>query len=125
MADRATLKNWFFGLIGGAAGAAFGYFVFLWMARQGFYAMIIPGACLGLGCGLLSGVKSPAMGVVCGVSAILLGLFTEWKFAPFKDDPSFEYLIMNVHKLRPVTQIMIILGGVAGYWFGTGRDGGV
>ena len=42
------------GFIGAVVGGVLGYYTFLWIVDQGFYGMMIPGALLGLGCGLLS-----------------------------------------------------------------------
>ena len=41
------------GLAGAALGGIVGYLVFGWLARQGLYALVLPGASLGLGCALL------------------------------------------------------------------------
>ena len=87
--------------------------------------MVLPGALVGLGCGLLSGGRSTALGIVCGVLALWLGLFVEWRFAPFKADDGFAYFITHVHKLTMMTLIMIAVGGLLGYWLGQGRERGV
>ena len=54
--------------------------------------------------------------------ALCLGGFTEWKFAPFVKDGSLSYFVAHVHQLKPVTLIMIAMGGAFGVWFGMGRD---
>ena len=113
------------GVIGAIAGGAIGYFAFFFIAQQGFYAMVLPGAILGLGCGWLSGIKSNLLGVVCAISAVCLGLFTEWRYAPFLADDSLAYFMTHLQELKPITLIMIGFGGLFGYWFGMGRDGGV
>ncbi len=83
MPDRASIVSNTLGLIGAAAGGVFGYVLFMWISRQGFYALIVPGGMLGLGCGLLARHPSMARGIVCGVAGLGLGLYTEWKFRPF------------------------------------------
>lgn len=123
MAGSFNIANWLFGIVGGLIGGALGYFAFIFLARQGFYAMMLPGTLLGLGCGLLSGVRSNALGVLCGLFALLLGIFTEWRFAPFVDDKSFTYFITHVNDLRSMTLIMISAGGLLAYWLGKGREG--
>ena len=55
------------GLAGALVGGAAGHFLFLAMTRWGFYAMVLPGAAVGLGCGLLSGRRSVPLGIACGV----------------------------------------------------------
>jgi hypothetical protein len=110
------------GLIGAVIGGAFGYLGFFWIARQGFYALILPGTLMGLGCGLLSRRKMLVLGIVCAVGALALGVFAEWRFAPFIADRGFGYFLTHLHQLRPVTLILIGLGGVLGFWFGQGRE---
>jgi hypothetical protein len=56
---------------------------------------------------------------------VLLGLFTEWRFAPFIADSSFGYFITHIHDLSIITLIMITIGGLCGFWFGMGREEGV
>jgi hypothetical protein len=109
------------GILGAAVGGVVGYYAFGWVLSQGFYAMVIPGAALGYGFGLLSRDRSTVYGIVCAILAVGLGLFTEWKFFPFIKDGSFNYFITHIHELIPVTLIMIALGGLCGYWFGIGR----
>ena len=125
MAENVPTTNWLLGIVGGIVGGAIGYFAFSLIVGQGFYAIVLPGALLGLGCGYLSGIRSNALGVVCGLVALLLGFFTEWRFFPFIKDGSFSYFITHVHNLKSVTLIMIALGGFFGFWFGMGRAGGV
>jgi len=110
-------------MVGGLAGGVLGYYAFIFLARQGLYAMMLPGTLLGLGCGLLSGVRSNALGILCGLCALLLGVFTQWRFAPFIDDNSFAYFITHVTDLRSMTLVMIAAGGLLAYWLGKGREG--
>ena len=125
MAEKVPTTNWLLGIVGGIVGGAIGYFAFFLIARQGLYAIVLPGALLGLGCGRLSGIQSNALGVVCGLVALLLGFFTEWRFFPFIVDGSFAYFITHVHNLKFITLIMIAVGGLFGFWFGKGRAPGV
>ena len=39
-------------LVGAVAGGLVGYFGFLWIARQGLYALVLPGGLLGVGASL-------------------------------------------------------------------------
>ena len=118
----AAGSNWPLGLLGAIGGGVLGYFAFFFLVGQDLYAMVLPGALVGLGCGLLSGGRSTALGVVCAVLAVWLGLFVEWRFAPFKADDSFAYFITHVNKLKTFTLIMIGIGGLLGYWLGQGRE---
>ena len=67
MNANAKRANWLLGLVGGAGGGVAGYFLYFWLASQGFYAIVLPGAAIGLGCGALSRGKSNALGAVCGL----------------------------------------------------------
>jgi len=102
-------------LAGAALGGTAGYFLFFWITRQGYYGLIIPGALLGIGAGLFK-PDGKWVAVVCGIAAVILGLVCEWQFAPFIKDKSFSYFITHLHQLKPVTMIMIALGGLIGFW---------
>jgi hypothetical protein len=110
------------GLVGGVAGGVLGYYTFVWIVHQGFYGLMIPGALLGLGCGLLSQHHSAIRGLVCAAAAVGLGLFSEWKTFPFIADSSFGYFMNHVHELKPLTLIMTALGACFAYWLG--KDAG-
>lgn len=112
-----------FGVVGAALGAVLGYFGFLWIAQQGFYALALPGALMGLGCGLLARRRSMPLAVACGLLAVIVGLFCEWRFAPFTKDVSLGFFLTHLHQLRPLTLIMLVLGGVFGFWFALGSRG--
>jgi hypothetical protein len=113
--------NWPLGLVGAVVGGALGYLAFFWMARQGFYALVLPGFALGLGCGLLSRGKAQVLGLVCGVLGVTLALITEWRRAPFAADDSLPYFLTHVGDLKQFTLISIGLSGLFAYWFGMGR----
>lgn len=102
-------------LLGAAVGGALGYVLFFAVARQGFYGLVLPGGLLGLGAGIFRS-RSKVVAVACGLLALGLGLFTEWRFAPFVTDGSLGYFVSHVHQLRPVTLIMIGAGGLIGFW---------
>ena len=111
------------GLVGAAIGGTIGYFAFFWLAEQGLYAIILPGAFLGLGSGVFSRGKVLLLGVICGLAALVLGVYTEWRFSGSGED--FAQFVAQVHHLRPITIILIVLGAVFAFWFGEGREGGV
>ena len=104
-------------------GGMLGCFAFLWIARQGFYALVLPGGLTGLGGGLLVTDRSVLRGALCGLLALGAGLLGEWKLAPFIADAGLGYFLVHVHELRPMTLLMIGLGGVLGYWLSVGKAG--
>lgn len=113
------------GIAGAAVGAAAGYVIFRWLVSQGFYALVLPGALLGLGYGRGAGQAPPAARGACASAAVCLGLFLEWNSFPFIADGSFGYFLAHVHELRPWTLIMLVLGAVCAYWLsGTRRPMG-
>ena len=116
MASKAL--PWVLGLIGAIAGGIVGFYGFGWFYRYGFYAMILPGALLGAGCGLLAGTRSHLRGALCAAAALALSLYTEWAFFPFIADGSFGYFLRHIPDLRPVSLLMIALGTFAGFYFG-------
>src|SRR5687768_15518036 len=71
------------GILGGVVGGVVGFFAFQWLARQGMYGMMIPGASIGLGAGLAARGRSAALGVLCAIAAIGLSIFAEWAVRPF------------------------------------------
>jgi hypothetical protein len=110
------------GVIGGVVGGVSGFALFFWIANQGLYALVLPGAAIGLGCGLLARHPSVPRGIACAVAAIGLGLYTEWKFRPFVVDDRFPYLVTHFYALQPITLIMIGLGAALAYYLG--KDAG-
>ena len=113
------LANTALGLAGATAGGllGLGYLAFGWLAGQGFYALALPGVLLGLGAGMMARRRSMALAVVCGILALPLGAFAEWKHFPFATDDSLNYFVTHLLDLRPFTLIMIGLGGFGGFWF--------
>src|SRR4051812_3266504 len=106
MPDRSRIISNLLGLIGAAAGGVFGHVLFNWTVRHGFYALIVPGAMLGLGCNLLARHRSDARGAVCALAALGLGLYTDWTFELFPLDGRFPYVLNYLRQLNPVTLVM-------------------
>ena len=102
-------------LCGALAGGVLGYFAFSWLASQGFYALALPGGLLGLGAGI-GKPRNILVAATCGLAATLLGLFTEWRFAPFSKDGSLGYFVTHAYQLTPVTLGLILVGGLIGFW---------
>jgi hypothetical protein len=110
------------GLVGAIIGGVLGFYTFRWLAGHGFYGLAIPGAFLGLGCGLLAHHRSIPRGIVCAVAALILSLYTEWTFQTFVADDSFSYMVRHILDKSPVTLLMIAVGTAIAYW--VGKDGG-
>ena len=109
------------GLLGAAIGGVVGYYAYVWGLGQGLKAGVLPGAFIGLGSGLLSTRPSKLRGAICGVAALGLGLFAEWRNFPFIADEGLGYFLGHVHRLNPLVLIMIGLGAFLGWrWGGDG-----
>jgi hypothetical protein len=102
-------------LCGALAGAILGYFAFSWLVTQGYYALALPGGLLGLGAGIGKN-RSILVAIMCGISAMALGLYAEWRFAPFVADDSIWYFFAHAYQLKLVTLIMILVGSLIGFW---------
>lgn len=122
MSEPDQAKTIAMGLLGAAIGGCAGYFAFFWIVAQGFYALIVPPTLLGLMAGVFARRRSTILAVICGVAGLLLGLFTQWRFAPFRADESLSYFVTHLHLLRPVTMIMVALGALFSFRFALGRD---
>lgn len=109
------MKQTLLGLGGALVGGVLGYFAFGWLLGQGFYGLILPGGLLGLGAGVAR-PRSILLAVVCGLAAVALGLFTQWRFALFAKDESLRFFLLHLHHLKPVTLLMIGVGGGIGFW---------
>jgi hypothetical protein len=105
-------------------GGVLGYFAFGWLARQGFYAVALPGALLGAGCGLFARRRSMPLSIICGLAALALGTFSEWSYFPFIADPGFGYFMAHLHLLPAIKLLLLGVGGVLGFWFSLGRTAG-
>lgn len=109
------------GLCGAVLGGVVGYFVFFWIVRQGFYALVIPGTLLGLGAGLGARRGCRTLQIVCACLGLLLGLFIEWRYAPFAADESLAYFVTHLHLLKPMTLLMVALGAFFSYRLASGQ----
>jgi hypothetical protein len=111
-----------FGLAGAAVGGFLGYLAFFWIARQGFYALIVPPGLLGLVAGLCARRRSIPLAGLCAAAGLALGLFTEWRFEPFIADRSLFYFLGHLQSLKPITLLMLALGAFLSYRLALGRD---
>ncbi len=108
-------RNDFLVLLGAVIGGLLGYVTFFAIARRGLYGLALPGGLLGLGAGIFK-TRSKAVPVLCGFLALALGLFTEWRFAPFAADAGLGYFMSHVHQLSPLTLVMVAAGTLIGFW---------
>lgn len=110
------LAPWW-GVGGAIAGGIAGYFLFFWIARQGVYAVALPGVLVGVGAAWPLKRRHVPLAIASGIAALLLGFYSEWRFAPFIKDDSLGYFLAHLGDLRPVTLVMLALGAFGGFWF--------
>src|SRR5262245_30564876 len=103
-------------LVGAIVGGVVGFYTFGWLVGQGFYGLMIPGALLGLGCGLGAQHHSLGRGLLCGAAALPLALFSEWWFLPFNADKSWSFFIGHLTNLQPLTWLMAGAGALIAFW---------
>ena len=109
------------GIAGAIAGSIAGYFLFWFLLKNGLYSSMIPGALLGIGAGLAARGRSQVLGIICGVAAIPLAIWSEWHLMPFANDNSLKFFLANLHQLPILHLLMMALGAAAAWWFGKGR----
>jgi hypothetical protein len=116
-------KSDFLVLLGALVGGLLGCIIFFALAGRGLYGLALPGGLLGLGAGIFK-TRSKAIPVVCGLLALALGLFTEWRYEPFVADARLGYFVSHVHHLQPVTLVMIAAGALIAFYvpFRRGQD---
>jgi len=102
-------------IVAAVAGGALGYVGFFWLSAYGYYALVLPGGLAGVAAGLVAH-RSPWIAFFVGAGGLALGVFTEFRAAPFVADDSFSYFLTHVSDLRPITQVMVLLGGVIAFW---------
>jgi hypothetical protein len=107
------MKRALLALAGAVAGGVLGYYAFIWISRQGFYALILPGALVGLGAALARN-RWVWLAVVCAVLALAVGIVADWRISIPEDDDSLWYYVLHLHQQPPITLIMIAIGGLLG-----------
>lgn len=106
------------GIVGAIIGAVLGGFLFQLAYGQGFYMLALPGALIGIGCGMMSRRTSVALAIFCALLAAVVTMYLEWTCY----DESFNDFISTLDGLPQMTWIMLVLGVLFAGWFGLGRE---
>jgi hypothetical protein len=109
------------GCFGAIVGAAAGYLLFRWLITQNFYAIVLPGALLGLGAGLAARRRSLTLGIIAAMAAVVVTLIAEWSEFPFRDDGSLTFFLTHLHDKSPVKLLLMSCGVAIAFWLGQGR----
>ena len=113
------IKNFIFGVLGGITGGVVGGFICRFLADQGLYAVVIPGALVGLGFGLAAKKGHIVFGLVSGIMGLLAGLMTQWLV--YSNEPSFFKLVAELKDYHVMTFILLGLGTLLAFSFGKGN----
>lgn len=120
--NQLTMQHYIRGIAGALIGAVVGYFAFSFVVGHGLYAMILPGACVGLACGYLSRVESKTLGIIAAIVGLAVSVLSEAHQFPFIKDKSLTYFITHIHEVLPMHLVMMALGTAFAFWFGRGRE---
>lgn len=102
-------------LIGAIAGGVLGFFTTGWLARQGLYSVMIPGAFIGLGSMLGKGGRGFILPVLLGFGGAATAYLAEWHYFPFIKDDSLSFFLANLSSLKAVTHLMAGLAGLIAF----------
>lgn len=116
--SRFSVKNLVLGTLGGCVGGAIGGLACQLLAENGLYGVALPGALVGLGFGLASRQRHIGLGFVSGSLGLLAGLLTQWKV--YSNEPSFLKLVGELKDYSVFTWIMLGVGTLMAFMFGTG-----
>ena len=117
--SQFPFKNFASGMLGGIAGAIAGIFICKFLADQGYYAGVVPGALVGLGFSMAAKRGHLGFGVASGILGLLAGLIAEWQL--FHSDDSFLHSIQDLQNEGIVTWIMLGLGTILAFSIGKGK----
>ena len=121
-AANGAALDWIMGPLGAIAGGVIGFFAFDWIVKQGFYAMALPGALIGLGCGTFIRRRNILLGILCGLGALIFSLYLEFSsFHPLMTFPDFLKKFATFERYN-IEKLMIAIGTVLAASFGVGRN---
>jgi len=110
-------------IAGAVLGGAVGYSAFkLLLNSFGLYAMVLPGAMVGVGRATGSTAKSIPVGVVCFVGAVLISIITEWSVTVMPEDATFVDFLAALPDKPFRNQASLVAGPIMALWFGIGRN---
>lgn len=113
--------SWLKGIGGAVVGGIVGYLLFSLLLRNGLYAGIVPGAFVGIGFSIASRRGNVLAGVICGIAGLIFGC---WCDAVTNDPPeSLIQYFETIGQVPGINIIMIIVGGLAAFWFAQGHRG--
>jgi len=114
------------GVAGAIAGGVVGFFLFQILVDQGLYFMVLPGALVGLGCGLAVRSRSFVFSAIAMLISIPVTIVCEWKKDAYYCDDNetlmgiIEYTTrMSTPELRgSLILVFIALNALIAFWLG-------
>ena len=111
------------GFVGGIVGGVVAFFIFRALQGIGLYALVLPGAFVGLGCGFAARHGSVIFSWIALVIGVIATLLTEWATDRFVHDNGDLYSLWeytaDLIELRGWFVVGVIaLNGVIAFWLG-------
>jgi hypothetical protein len=113
---KKTPMKAFVTIIGAILGGVLGFFATGWLARQGLYSVILPGALMGLGTLPGKGYQGAFIPFLLGPLGVVAVYLAEWHYFPFIKDDSLSYFAQHLSSLKPITHVLALLGGFIAFW---------
>ena len=118
--QSSVVLAWVRGIAGAAIGGLLGYLMFDFLLGYGLYAGIVPGAFIGIGFSIAARHISLVAGVLCGIVGLFFGFWCD-AVTNLPPDDLVSYF-KEIDQVPTVNLLMIVIGGVASFWFGRGRN---
>jgi hypothetical protein len=103
-------------VVGAIAGGILGFFAVGWLARQGLYSVLLPGAFVGIGSLLGKGCRGAAIPFLLGLLGVIAVYLAEWHYFPFVRDGSLGFFVKHLSSLKPFTHLLAVAGGLIAFW---------
>lgn len=103
-------------IVGAVLGGILGFVAVGWLARQGLYTVLLPGAFIGIGTLLGKGFRGVIIPILLGPLGIVAVYLAEWHYFPFIRDDSFSFFLQNLSSLKPFTHLLAVFGGLIAFW---------
>lgn len=121
-AGSSSERPLWYGVVGAGVGAIVGFIIFYLALKYGaMYALVLPGAMIGLCRAVGTKTFSIPLGIGCGVFALALSLWIEWSFIVHPDDWGIVDFLLHLHEKPWRNVVSLIAGPLMGLWFGLGR----
>jgi hypothetical protein len=109
---------------GAAVGGVIGCIAFFVLLRHAsIYALVLPGALIGLGRALGAKQVNVPLGIVCGLGALVAAIALDWRVTTAAENETIINHVLTLHQRPMKTTASIAAGTLLAVWFGVGRRG--